>query len=139
MSVRRSVCPSREVTGCRLDPESPVGVSKHRGAWTRWRWQGRERLVYHCERPRCPVTWAREATVRASGTCGSDRTHRANESERGDFGCPDSGWRLCFGLPVWSETSTIMDAVKLTRFSWWRLTTEPEEANRFDDLFQYIV
>ena len=48
-----------------------------------------------------PATWARDATVRSSGTRGSDRTHRANEIERGgklDFDGPDGGWRLCFGL-----------------------------------------
>ena len=34
LSVSLSVCPLREVTGGRLDPESQVGVSKHREAWT---------------------------------------------------------------------------------------------------------
>ena len=60
-----------------------------------------ECLGYHCEGPRRPATWPREAIVRASGTRGSDRTHRANEIEQGvklDFDGLDGGWRLCFGL-----------------------------------------
>ena len=40
LSVRPSVCPLREVAGSRLDPESQVGVSKHREAWTPWGWLG---------------------------------------------------------------------------------------------------
>ena len=31
--------------------------------------------------------------------------------------------------PAWSETSTIMDVAKLTRFSLWRLTAGPDEVN----------
>ena len=34
-----------------------------------------------------------------------------------------------FWTPARSETSTIMNAAKLTRFSWWRLTAEPDEVN----------
>ena len=34
-----------------------------------------------------------------------------------------------FWTPAWSETSTIMDAAKLTRFSWWRLMAGPHEVN----------
>ena len=30
-----------------------------------------------------------------------------------------------FWTPVRSETSTIMDVAKLTRFSWWQLTAGP--------------
>ena len=36
-----------------------------------------------------------------------------------------------FWTPVRSETSTIMDVAKLTRFSWWRLTAGPDEVNLF--------
>ena len=42
-----------------------------------------------------------EAPVRSRGTRGSDRTHRANEIERGgkfEFDGLDGGWRLRFGL-----------------------------------------
>ena len=36
-----------------------------------------------------------------------------------------------FWTPVRSETSTVMDIAKLTRFSWWRLTAGPDEVNLF--------
>ena len=40
-------------------------------------------LDYHCDWPRRPATFACEATVRSSGTRGSDQTQRATEVERG--------------------------------------------------------
>ena len=36
-----------------------------------------------------------------------------------------------FWTPVRSETSTIVDVAKLTRFSWWQLTAGPDEVNLF--------
>ena len=36
-----------------------------------------------------------------------------------------------FWTPAWSETFTIVDVAKLTRFCWWRLTAGPDEANLF--------
>ena len=34
-----------------------------------------------------------------------------------------------FWTPARSETLTIMNAVKLPTFSWWRLTVRPDEVN----------
>ena len=135
LSVRPSVCPSREVA-----PRPRV---------TGWRFEAQRSL----DALGMAGLRALGLPLRRASTSSYVGTRRDGKSERHMWKWPHPRsernrmrgkaplwrpWRwmaTMFWTPVRSETSTIMDAAKLTRFSWWRLTTMPDEVGKISFLW----